>query len=199
MATSSAEMEFFREQLEAATLAARAAEKAGGPSVAEILKAAVADDEGDEAAVAAAAKSEGAANGGSASSAADLPKATEVSTAERRELRLKLLDKTDFAGGDAPSKPSNGDAVSSNAGRRVAWMLGMVRSDVGVRARLEARVAEQRAAHAAELSSAGLYAVQHNMSTESLHSRRLEAIRAAATARVSEFVRARDIALYAVA
>ena len=50
---------------------------------------------------------------------------------QRRELRLKLLDKSAFVPGDAPAKPDNGDAVSSNAGRRVGWMLGMVRADPG--------------------------------------------------------------------
>lgn len=52
-----------------------------------------------------------------------------------------------------------------------------------MRQRLLDRVAEQRAEHLAAQSGAGALAVAYNMSSESLHSRSVEAIRAAAAAR----------------
>lgn len=209
MATSTAEMDQFREQLEAAARARQLAEsRPAAPSKAALLEAAEkgADEaalQGKEAADAAAAA---AAKAGADFDSAEVRRKRQagreqcacfshprrmtplllpphrpssfspIVNLQRRELRLKLLDKSAFVPGDAPAKPDNGDAVSSNAGRRVGWMLGMVRADPGgelggriprvdigetppslssppspraVRARLEQRVAEQRAEHLA--------------------------------------------------
>ena len=124
MATSTAEMDQFREQLEAAARARMAQESRPAlPSKAALLEAA---EKGSDEAL-----GKEAADAAAAAAAASKGASADFDSAERRELRLKLLDKSAFVPGDAPAKPDNGDAVSSNAQRRVDWMLGMVRADPG--------------------------------------------------------------------